>query len=200
MFEEKIINFFIQHLWDSILVGIIIVLVGLFHWKRSWQGVKKFSARQGMYGYQVFYADQKRQEGKKYQEDYGKILYSSKYDIQGKPDYIFKKNFGKKLVPVEIKSGLIGEEEYPHKGDMFQVAMYFLIIEDVYGVRPKYGRLVYRDYMFFIKNTARLRKEVQRTLKNMRQMLRDGKGEANNGYAHCRYCLCRGTVCEFCED
>ena len=104
-----------------------------------------------------------------------------------------------RIVPVELKSGCIGEAEEPHHGDFLQLAAYFLILEDVYGKRPAYGRLVYRDYMFEIKNTARVRREVLKTVQEMRQMLRDGIAEPKPSFAHCRPCVCNGTVCQFSE-
>lgn len=160
--------------------------------------IVKKAPKQGIFGYFVRYADQAGMvSGKK--EDFGKTLYSQRYDLQGKPDYIFQKYLGRRMIPVEIKSGSVGNALYPHNGDRLQLAVYFLIIEDVYGVKPKTGRLIYSDAMFIIKNTRRIRMEAASAIVNMRRMLRDGKGEATPSYAHCRYCLCRDTVCEFCE-
>ena len=142
----------------------------------------------------MIYADQK---GNKREKDFGKLLYSKKYDIQGKPDYIFQKRLGNAIIPVEIKSGSIKDDNFPHPGDRMQLATYFLLIEDVYGLRPKYGRLVYKDYMFDIRNTIAIRREVRRTLANMRKMLYTGEGKANCSVASCRYCVCKGTVCPY---
>ena len=119
--------------------------------------------------------------------------------LQGRPDYVFCSRLLRRIVPVELKSGCIGEAEEPHHGDFLQLAAYFLILEDVYGKRPAYGRLVYRDYMFEIKNTARVRREVLKTVQEMRQMLRDGIAEPKPSFAHCRPCVCNGTVCQFSE-
>lgn len=161
--------------------------------------IKKMPIRNVMIGYSLFYTDQK-ETNKRKDVTYSKILYSKKYDIQGKPDYIFKKCIGGNLVPVEIKSGKIRDDLVPHKGDLLQVAAYFLLIEDIYGIKPKFGRLIYSDYMFNIKNTASLRKEVKRTLTRMRSMLKTGEEYVNPSYATCRYCLCRSTVCQFCKN
>ena len=158
--------------------------------------LRKRKKRQGLFGYKLIYADQK---ATRKQKDFGKLLYSKKYDIQGKPDYIFQKRFGNAIVPVELKSGSIRDDNFPHPGDRLQLATYFLLIEDVYGVRPKYGRLVYKDYMFDIRNTIKIRREVRRTLANMRQMLQTGQGKANCSVAGCRYCICKGTVCPYWE-
>lgn len=160
---------------------------------------KKRPSKLSMIGYKIVYTDQKEKTKLK-GVDYGVILYSAKYDIQGKPDYIFKSVFGSNFVPVEIKSGLIKNEPMPHKGDFMQLAAYFLLIEDVYGVKPKFGMLIYKDYMFKIRNTARIRKEVLKQLHEMRQMLETGKGRIPEpSFVKCRYCVCNHTVCKFCE-
>ena len=72
--------------------------------------IRKRKKRQGLFGYKLIYADQK---GSKKEKNFGKLLYSKKYDIQGKPDYIFQKRLGNAIVPVELKSGSI-------KGDNLQ--------------------------------------------------------------------------------
>lgn len=181
-------------------IGTIFVLLLCLVLKRLFcrPSIVKRKPKQGIWGYFVCYADQAGVVSGK-REDFGKVIYSTRYDLQGKPDYIFQRYVGRRLVPVEIKSGSIGEGLYPHDGDRLQLAVYFLIIEDVYGVKPKEGRLIYSDAMFIIKNTKRIRMEAANTILDMRRMLQDGKGEPSPSYVHCRYCLCRRTVCEFCE-
>lgn len=128
----------------------------------------------------------------------GKLLVSEKYELQGKPDYIFQSIINKKYIPVEIKSTQLKDDEtYPHEGDLMQLVAYFLIIEDVYGSRPKYGRLVYKNRMFIIKNTRALRKQLKRSLREMRQMLVTGVGQAEPSFPKCRNCVSRGTVCKW---
>lgn len=157
--------------------------------------LRKMPARDDMPGYALLYADQKR-EGRG-TEDFGKLLYSEKYDIQGKPDYVFCSRILGRIVPMELKSGSIGEAPCPHEGDYLQLAAYFLILEDVYGKRPAFGRLVYQDYMFEIRNTRRVRRDVIRTLREMEKMLHSGVGQPKNSFSHCRPCICNGTVCAF---
>ncbi len=186
--------------WESIknidwLFSYVPFVLLFFLWlKEQCWSIRKRKKRQGLFGYRLIYADQK---GNKNQKDFGKLLYSKKYDIQGKPDYIFQKRLGRAIVPVELKSGAIKDSALPHAGDKMQLATYFLLIEDVYGVRPKYGRLVYKDYMFDIKNTLILRREVRKTLAAMRHMLKTGQGKANCSVAGCRYCVCKETVCPY---
>ena len=180
--------------WDDLFfLGLILFLILLFYFRGHNWSIKKIPSSNRLGGYTLIYADQK--QGGKKDKDFGKLLYSAEYELQGKPDYIFKKRFGRGIVPVELKSGSIGDDPLPHKGDLLQLGAYFLILEDVYKVRPKFGRLAYKDYMFVVKNSKRLRKEVQRTTKEMREMLIYGVGKANPSFVTCRYCVCNGTVC-----
>ena len=130
-------------------------------------------------------------------EGFGKLLYSAKYDLRGKPDYIFKKRLGGATVPVELKSGSIKDDPLPHPGDLLQLAAYFLLLEDIYGKRPPYGWLKYSDYMFYVRNTRKIRKEVKQTMADMRKMLEDGEGTPNASFVNCRHCICNGTVCPY---
>ena len=177
-----------------IVVGLLFLLLLL---KKGKPNIQKLTARDDVRGYALIYADQK--QGKKHEEDFGKLLYSAKYELQGKPDYIFQSPVLKKVVPVELKSGVIDEEEMPHHGDLLQLGAYFLILEDVYGQKPPFGRIVYQDYMFEIKNTAKIRNEVLSTMKEMREMLQYGVGKAKPSFVTCRPCVCNGTVCQFSE-
>ncbi len=155
---------------------------------------KTKSKRLAPLGYTLFYTDQNT-KNRNSNVIYKKILYSEKYNIQGKPDFVYKK-FNKCYV-IELKSGTIKNENMPHTGDLLQLVAYFLIIEDLYGYKVKKGKLIYSDYSFVVYNTRYLRKYLLRTLKNMRNMLKTGEGEANCSFVHCKYCMCRQTVCDF---
>ncbi len=180
---------------DVVFLCVAALLVVLLCIKHARPPIRKLTARDDVPGYALLYADQKQDRN----EDFGRLLYSAKYDLQGRPDYVFSSRILGRIVPVELKSGCIGEAEEPHHGDFLQLAAYFLILEDVYGKKPVYGRLVYRDYMFEIKNTARVRREVLTTVQEMRRMLTDGIAEPKPSFAHCRPCVCNGTVCRFSE-
>ncbi len=176
-----------------IIAAVICIL--LYFSKKT---VKKKNASYNMAGWRLVYSD--KAEEKEEGVDYGLILYSQKYDIQGKPDYIFKKSFGRGIMPVEIKSGKIGNESMPHYGDYLQLCAYFLIIEDVYGIKPKFGKIIYKDYMFVIRNGYFARRDITKVLARMRNMLETGIEKPNISFKNCRFCLCNGTVCEFCEN
>ncbi|MDR2183544.1 MAG: Dna2/Cas4 domain-containing protein [Clostridiales bacterium] len=127
----------------------------------------------------------------------GRLLHSEKHNLRGKPDFIFKNIITGRLVPMELKSGEV--ESTPHHGDIMQLAAYFLIVEDTMGARPKVGYLRYKNAMFKVKNTSRLRRALLDIVADMRRMLITGEGEANPSFARCRYCAARGTVCEFTD-
>jgi len=149
--------------------------------------------------YDLFYADQKN---KKFSEDViiSKILISEKYNLRGKPDFIFKhKKKPNLLLPVELKSGSIKDAKEPHYGDMMQLVAYFLIIEDCFGVVPPEGMIAYKDRIFVIKNVPEIRKMLLDIIEDMEYMLETGEGDVKPSFVKCRYCMCRGTVCEFCK-
>ena len=182
---------------DGVFLLLLLLLIALLLRRFGRPACRKKPAKEEITGYRLIYADQK--QGKRGEADFGKLLYSAAYDLQGKPDYVFCSPLRKQIVPVELKSGSIGTESVPHHGDLLQLGAYFLLLEDVYGKRPAYGRIVYRDYLFEIKNTKRIRREILRTMAEMRQMLEDGEGIPKNSFAHCRPCVCNGTVCPFSE-
>lgn len=161
--------------------------------------IVKLRVKKGIFGYTLFYSDAKNSKRDKH-VIYSKLLTSEHYGLSGKPDCILKSRLGKSLVPVEYKSGSATKHDAPFYGDLMQLAAYFLIIEDYFGVRPKFGRLVYSDIMFQIKNTKKLRNAVLETVENMKGMLDGDEYDAEPSYVKCRYCICRMTVCEHCND
>ncbi|MFV0439678.1 MAG: hypothetical protein ACK5LV_00075 [Lachnospirales bacterium] len=125
------------------------------------------------------------------------ILKSDFYKIQGKPDYIFKTIFGN-YIPVEIKSSNIKESYYPRENEAMQLITYFFLVQDNYG-KCKKGYLVYNDKMFIIKNNSKVRGYFLKELNKMKKMINHGRGVCEPSFVKCRYCICRGTVCEFCD-
>ncbi|WP_306530808.1 hypothetical protein, partial [Anaerotignum lactatifermentans] len=100
MFEKITAN------WLSFgILFLLILLAVLLLWRTRRPHLQKQPRKDIMPGFTLIYADQK-QSGKK-SEGFGKLLYSAKYNLQGKPDYIFKKRLGSAIVPVELKSGAI---------------------------------------------------------------------------------------------
>lgn len=150
--------------------------------------------------YRLIYSDQKQivQERDSISITYGKVLKSERLDISGKPDYIYRHKNGELLI-AEIKSGEIGDKPEPYFSDLMQLAAYFDIAEVSFGERVPHGLIIYKDYMFRIKNTSRLRRMLKNVLKDMRTMLKDGEADPAASFVKCRNCMCKGTVCEYSE-
>ena len=148
-------------------------------------------------GWRLIYSD--RSGTGKPDVESGKLLRDLPRDITGKPDMVYRRIIGRGLMPVELKSGRIGEASAPHDGDLLQLAAYFLLVEAAYGVRPRFGRIEYADAAFRIRNSRRLRKQLADTLARMRRMLAFGEDAeaANASFAACRFCMCKQTVCPF---
>jgi CRISPR-associated exonuclease Cas4 len=163
----------------------------------SRKSIIKKKADYKMYGCKMIYADSSMGVEDDSVEK-GRILYSRKLDIQGKPDFLFKHSITGRIIPVEIKSGAIREEEMPHEGDLMQLCCYFYMASEEFGRKVKYGKIIYSDYMFEIKNTAKLRRKLKKTIIRMRKMLSGSREAANPDYVKCRHCVCAGTVCEYC--
>ena len=160
-------------------------------------GIKKLNAKRcarPMF-HKLIYTDQKvtrRKEGVLY----SKLLHDKAHNLTGKPDYIYAHIFTKRPFVVEIKSGEIGNDPHPRYGDLMQLTAYFFIANATFGRRPKKGWLMYRDCVFIIKNTKKLRKELLNVLVGMEQMLETSEGCAAPSFVQCRHCICRNTVCE----
>ncbi|MCL2415745.1 MAG: hypothetical protein FWD01_02925, partial [Defluviitaleaceae bacterium] len=86
-------------------------------------GIKILAPREHPGFYHLVYTDQKPLEREK-NVIYSKLLRSKRYNLVGKPDYIYRHSITKSWLPVEIKSGIIGDA-MPHKGDLMQMTAYF---------------------------------------------------------------------------
>lgn len=127
----------------------------------------------------------------------GKALFSKRYGIAGKPDYIIKDGSSNANIPVEIKSG---QAYKPYRNHVLQLAAYCLLVEENYDKPVPYGIIVYADgkqhKVYFDKA---LRTELVHTVQEMRRSLRDkgnrhgkiGSSSRNRGndlIERCRFC------------
>ncbi len=120
-----------------------------------------------------------------------KPLFSKRYQIAGKPDYIIKKN--KQYIPVEVKTGLHYELQKNHT---FQLATYCQLLEDAYGGLVPYGMIVYNDtgQQYQISFDPKLRFELESTINKMRQELKTGKVVRNHQDLYrCKSCSMRSN-------
>ncbi|UCD14502.1 MAG: CRISPR-associated protein Cas4 [Thermoplasmatales archaeon] len=122
----------------------------------------------------------------------GKTLFSKRYRIAGKPDYIVEKN--DKYIPVEVKSG---SHQQPQGNHVLQLATYCQLLEENYGGFVPYGILVYKNSDFKIPFDPTLRFELGSVISKMRSSLKDGKVVLNhNEPGKCKYCSMR----MYCEN
>jgi CRISPR-associated exonuclease Cas4 len=97
-----------------------------------------------------------------------RALFSRRYLLTGKPDYIVAQ--GEDLIPVEVKPRRSAEQ--PYDSDRLQLAAYCLLIEDNFGKAPPYGIIKYSGATFAIEYTAQLRRQLLDTMQYMRRDLR----------------------------
>ena len=118
-----------------------------------------------------------------------KPLFSKRYRISGKPDYIIKKDGHH--IPVEVKTG---QHHEPKKNHVFQLAAYCQILEENYGGFVPYGILVYSDtsQQYKIPFDPKIRFELESAIKKMRRILKTKKTARNhNDLYKCRSCSMR---------
>ena len=98
-------------------------------------------------------------------KQHSKTYFSQKYRLVGKPDETFA--YGDTEIPIEYKGSYVKDKAYP--SHIVQLAAYCLLIEDHFGKRPPYGKIVYNNGKEFeIKYTKELRASLLTTMKNMR--------------------------------
>lgn len=119
-------------------------------------------------------------------------LYSSRYRLIGRPDYLIRR--GKTILPVEVKTA--PAPHHPHPSHVMQLMAYCLLVEETFSLRPPYGWIRYRDRSFRVEYTPERREELLRVLASMRRDLERGEAHRqHNAPSRCRACGFR-TICE----
>ena len=93
-----------------------------------------------------------------------KPLFSKRYGLAGKPDYIVEQNGS--VIPVEVKPSRVSPQ--PRESDVMQLAAYALLIEETHATRVPHGLLKYRDAVFEIEMTPELRAQLIALMGEMR--------------------------------
>ncbi|HIG99561.1 MAG TPA: CRISPR-associated protein Cas4 [Thermoplasmata archaeon] len=123
-------------------------------------------------------------------------LFSGRYRLTGKPDYILRKE--NKCIPVEVKSG---KGSHPHQSQVLQLAAYCQILEDTSGVFVPEGILVYNNVPYTIHFDPKLRFELESVMKTMRASLRSGVIKRNHHEpGRCHHCSMRQYCTDIIED
>lgn len=116
-----------------------------------------------------------------------KPLFSKRYRLAGKPDYVVKND--DTYIPVEVKSG---SYSHPKKNHILQLAAYCYLVEETYQTFVPYGILVYKNNEFKIPFNPPLRFELETVLQTMRNSLHKETITMNhNDPGRCRYCSMR---------
>jgi CRISPR-associated exonuclease Cas4 len=115
-----------------------------------------------------------------------KPLFSSRWQLTGKPDYLVQTSAG--LVPVEVKSGRApAEGAYP--AHIYQLAAYCLLVAETYQSRPTHGLIKYADQTVAVDYTADLEKELLAVLGAVRADAEaDDVARSHSSAARCRAC------------
>jgi CRISPR-associated exonuclease Cas4 len=117
-----------------------------------------------------------------------KPLFSKRYRLTGKPDYIVQDTRG--FIPVEFK---LGDCSKPKKHHLLQLAAYCQLVEDTSGGFVPYGILIYNNtHQYRIPYDPMLRFELESVLHEMRTTLRKGMIQEKMGNSEkCVYCSMR---------
>ncbi|MBN1287546.1 MAG: CRISPR-associated protein Cas4 [Anaerolineae bacterium] len=114
-----------------------------------------------------------------------KPLYSARYRLAGRPDYLVNKD--NRIIPVEVKSGRAPEQ--PYQSHILQLAAYCLLVEEVYRQRPPYGIIRYADCMFEVDYTDKLKRDLIEVLGQIRADMRAPEvRRSHNQEARCMRC------------
>lgn len=117
-------------------------------------------------------------------------LYSQGLQLVGRPDYLVRERDGS-LTPVEVKSSQAPHE--PYEGHILQLAAYCALVEENYGLRPRYGIIQYRNRAFAVEYTPDLEDDLLDLLAEMREDLyADELDRDHNDWQRCGRCSLRG--------
>lgn len=136
------------------------------------------------------------QEGKIIYSDLSKPekpLFSKKYRIIGKPDYIIKNK--ETYTPVEIKTG---NHKILKKNHIYQIAAYCQILEDYYNCYIPYGIIIYKDTskQFKIPFDPKLRFELTKIISEIRKNM--NKDIIQRNHYEIKKCI-KCSLRKFCE-
>lgn len=121
-----------------------------------------------------------------------KPLFSKRFRLSGKPDYVVKKN--NHYIPIELKSGSYNQ---PPKNHLLQLAAYCQLLEDTSTAFVPYGLIVYNNSDFKIPFDPSIRFELESVIKKIRYSLKSGNVVLNHSDPRkCKNCSMR----TYCKD
>lgn len=167
------------------LLGLLLALFAL----ALWLWARRSRWRSGLPPGKLVYSD----TGIQHQLE--QPLYSRRYQLTGRPDYLMEESGH--IIPVEVKSSL--SPESPYLSRQLQLAAYCPLVEDIYGQAPHYGVLRYRDRTRIINYTPEQREILLTIVRSMRQDYGSRRvSRSHENPARCRACgfhsRCRETL------
>ncbi|PWH16701.1 MAG: CRISPR-associated protein Cas4 [Anaerolineae bacterium] len=120
-------------------------------------------------------------------------LFSKRYLLTGRPDYLLQR--GKEWIPVEVKT--VSEFRQPYEAHIFQLLAYCLLVEETFGVQPRFGYLQYRSrspadqrhYTYQIEYNQQMKARLLELLDQMHQVEQCGDvPRSHDEPARCRGC------------
>lgn len=177
---------------------LLILLSGLFLWLGHRQRTGS-----GLPAGQVIYSDGGQAPDPKHSRWYARLgghqwekparpLYSRRYGLVGRPDYLLQVREGHRTstIPVEVKSRK--RPGQPYASHILQLATYCLLVEENFEATPPYGLLCYADDTLHIPFTDALRRQVLAIADDIRQARRMWDIPRNHHEpARCRACSYR---------
>jgi CRISPR-associated exonuclease Cas4 len=166
---------------NGLAFALLLLLVGTAVW--LWQRSRKLRDESGLPDGEVIYSD----VGTWFPNT--TPLYAAEFALSGKPDYLVQQENGS-VVPVEVKSSRAPDA--PWEGHILQLAAYCLLVDEVYGKRPSFGILQYKDKAFAIDYTDELEEDLLDLLAEMRDNLFQGELERDHkDWRRCAGCSVR---------
>lgn len=140
------------------LAGLILLVIALGLARLSRRGQQ--ASGLPLAGLEVVYSDSGAWE------KVAEPLFSARYGLTGKPDYIMRGREG--TIPVEVKP--LRQAEQPYESDIMQLAAYCLLLEEAWDETPPYGLLRYKEKTFRLPWTGELRDQLLDLLDEMREL------------------------------
>jgi CRISPR-associated exonuclease Cas4 len=119
-----------------------------------------------------------------------KPLYDSAIGLTGRPDYLIKREG--LIIPAEVKSAWAPRS--PYDSHILQLAAYCMLVDSMYGRRPPYGLLRYRNRTFKVEYTDDLESrllEVIGTIRNQKD--KDDSPRSHENPYRCAKCGFRNS-------
>lgn len=162
---------------DLMIIGAGVVLLILFILLKSARVPKP------IYQSKTIYSDHK--------EKPEKSLFSSKYGLIGRPDFILHTKDG--LLPLEVKHS--DRPNQPYFSHVMQLISYCLLMEEAKGTKPKYGFIQYKEGKpFAVPYTEGRKLFLIKTMQEMRDHINSGKCPKPITNYRCKKCRDRETI------